>query len=423
MPDNNNIFSSELDQILEKIISRNFTSETELLNYFVQEIVNHKGLEILGGRLWKIKPEFQAYELTFQHGTVIEIELGFRQSLSDKYFYSELIKLQNETAISSEESNVELQKKGVKHYAMTGVGELIHLKEGKFFNYLIGLNANKYDEAFFSTLKVISRLMTIALRDFQRNKIDSKLNRELNQAADIQRKLLPENYLEFHDYKIFGVCLPDREIGGDFFDYIVHRGKDSEETIGVVICDCASKGLPAAIQSLFVSGAVRMGMGFAPKISLMLGKLNNLIHRTFSRDRFVTLFYGELTLSSNRLILYANAGHCSPIHYRPEKDKFQELDPTGSFLGIELHQKFNIENCRMFQGDILVLFTDGISEAQNSKGELYGSDRIKNVIRNNKNLEAKEIAYMLLEDVQKFSVNSIYNDDKTIVVIKRDKRV
>jgi sigma-B regulation protein RsbU (phosphoserine phosphatase) len=180
--------------------------------------------------------------------------------------------------------------------------------------------------------------------------------------------------------------------------------------------------MPAAIQALFVSGAVRMAMGFSPKISNMFGRLNNLINKTFSRERFVTMFYGELTLSSNRLILYANAGHCPPIHYRSSKDKFQDLPATGKFLGIEPNQKYKLENCRMLQGDTLVLYTDGISEAMNSKGELFGEKRIMEVIKANHDKTSKEIAYAILEQVQKFSANSIYNDDKTLVVIKRDSK-
>lgn len=420
--ENLNVFSKELDKILEYIISSEFESELDILSALVSEIVKDKNLDIIGGRVWLLDKEDNAYKLKSQFGDMLEIPLDFKQNLSDNHFYSEMLQLRKEQVLKGNEPNKELKKYGIGNYAGAGVGDVIHLENGKFFKYLLGFNANKFDDEFFDLLRTISRLATIAIRNYDSNKKTTEFNRDLYQAAEIQNNLLPDHYLEFHDYKIFGVCLPDRKVGGDYFDYIKNQDKDEEESVGILIADCASKGMSAAIQALFVSGAVRMAMKFSPKITNMMGRLNNLIHRTFSRERFVTMFYGELTLSSNRLILYANAGHCAPIHFRPSKDRFKELNPTGGFLGTLPHQKYKLENCRMMPGDTLLLYTDGISEAQNEQGELFGEDRLREIIKNNYEMSANEIAYKVLEEVQLFSTNSIYTDDKTVVVIKRDKK-
>ncbi|MFN3194511.1 MAG: PP2C family protein-serine/threonine phosphatase [Chlorobiota bacterium] len=415
---------SDIEQILDDISANDYDTELEILSDLVNQLIKSVDRKMIGGRVWKLRPDKYAYELLYTAGDMREIPIGFLNSLSNELFFNEINSLRTNKILTNREQNKELQKFGLGNYAGMGVGELIHLESGKFFEYLIGFNADVFDDELYENLRIISRLATIAIRNLGIKKKDKHQGKELNKAGEIQRNLLPEHYTEFHDYKIFGLCLPDQEVGGDYFDYIRNESKDTEEeSLGVLVCDCASKGMPAAIQALFVSGAVRMAMGFSPKITNMFGRLNNLIHKTFSRERFVTMFYGELTLSSNRLILYANAGHCPPVHYRPSRDKFQDLPPTGGFLGIMPNQKYKLENCRMLQGDTLVLYTDGISEAMNAQGELFGEQRIRDTIKEHNEKSCKEIAYMILERVQKFSANSIYNDDKTLVVIKRERPV
>lgn len=411
----------ELESLLDNLTTNDYQTELDILSNFVTQLINSADKPITGGRVWKLNQENFSYDLKFQAGKMREIPLGFSNSLTDELFHKELLSIRKDKIIRSEESNEELIRYGIGNYAGVGVGEVIHLQSGKYFEYLLGFNADDFNDEFFDDLRIIARFATIAIRDLAIKKKDENHGKELSKAGEIQRNLLPEHYIEFQDYSIFGICLPDQKVGGDYFDYIRNSASETEEeSLGVLICDCASKGMPAAIQALFVSGAVRMGMSFSPKISNMFGRLNNLINKTFSRERFVTMFYGELTLSSNRLILYANAGHCPPIHYRPTKDKFQDLPATGGFLGIAQNQKYKLENCRMLQGDTLVLYTDGISEAMNAEGELYGEKRIMKIIKDNHQRSSKEIAYQLLESVQKFSANSIYSDDKTLVVIKRD---
>jgi sigma-B regulation protein RsbU (phosphoserine phosphatase) len=413
---------SDIEQILDEISANDYDSELDILSDLVNQLVKSVDRKMIGARVWTLKADKYAYELLYSAGDMQEIPIGFLYSLSNELFFNEINSLTTNRILTNREQNKELQKFGIGNYAGMGVGELIYLESGKFFEYLIGFNAEVFDDELYDNLRIISRLATIALRDLGRKKKDKHQGKELNKAGEIQRNLLPEHYTEFHDYRIFGLCLPDQEVGGDYFDYIRNDSQDTEEeSLGVLVCDCASKGMPAAIQALFVSGAVRMAMGFSPKITNMFGRLNNLIHKTFSRERFVTMFYGELTLSSNRLILYANAGHCPPVHYRPSRDKFQDLPPTGGFLGIMPNQKYKLQNCRMLQGDTLVLYTDGISEAMNSQGELFGEQRIRETLKEYNEKSCKEIAYMILEKVQKFSANSIYNDDKTLVVIKREK--
>ena len=405
----------DIYKLVEKLVSGNFRNELSFLKTLVREIVRHKDFEIIGGRVWELNIQEKSYELRYQYGEINKIPKNYKIGISDYPIFSELY--HKRTALY-EETDELLKEKGINLYSVAAVGDLIRIGQHYYFKYLLGFNAEHILQSFYETLNVISSVATVKLRDLSHKEIQKRIQRDISKASEIQRSLLPPHNIEFHDFDIFGVCLPDSDVGGDFFDYLRNKS-DEEDRIGIVISDAASKGLPAAIQALFVSGAIRMAQSFSPKISSLLSRLNTLIFDTFPYERFVTLFYCELTLSSNRLVLYANAGHCAPIHFRREDKSFRFLKPTGGLLGLIREQSFNVENIRMKPNDILVLYTDGISEAIDHNGNIYGEVRICELIKKYRDEPAKNIAYMIIEDVQKFTANSNYNDDKTIVVIKR----
>lgn len=412
------VFSNQRDtyKLVEKLTSGRFKSEISLLKSLVKHVVDYGEFEIIGGRIWEIDPTGKVYILRYQNGKVKKIPNDYQMSITDHPTFSELS--EKRTVLQKETDRI-LLAKGIEVYSATGVGEIIKLRHGKYFKYALGFNAPKILQSFYETLSIISSVATIALRTLSSQAEQKKIQRDLHQASDIQKSLLPEHYLEFKDYKIFGVCTPDSEVGGDYFDYF-KSAEGEDENIGIVVSDAASKGLPAAIQALFVSGAIRMGKAFSPRISQLLSHLNTLIFDTFPYERFVTLFYCELTTSKNRLVLYGNAGHCEPIHYRPTEDSFKKLGPTGGLLGIMRQQQFEVENIRMHSGDVLVLYTDGISEARTKTNTFYGEERICRLVKKHHKLSPDKIAYKILQDVQKFSIDSSYTDDRTLVVIKRD---
>lgn len=414
----NKTFEHQLDtyKLLEKLTSGNFKKELTLLKSLVRGIVNLKEFEIIGGRIWQIDPATQEYQLVYQYGNISKIPKNYRIKIDEHPILSNLIKAR--TIVNYETDKV-LKEKGIKLYSVTGVGDIIRLKNGKYYKYALGFNAPEITETFNETLNIINSVVNIALKNLKTNQQSEKMKKDILKASEIQRSLQPDHKLKFHDYDIFGVCIPTDFVGGDYFDYILHSVEE-EERLNVLVSDAATHGLPAATQALFLSGAIRMGSTFAPGISRFIGKLNNLIYDKFPFERFVTLFYCELTLSKNRLVLYANAGHCPPIHYRPETDSWQKLDSTGGFLGLLQNQKFGVENIRMHKGDILVIYTDGISDARNVNDELFGEQRIVKILQQCYNETPENIAYRIIEEVQKFSAGSNFSDDQTIVVIKRD---
>lgn len=407
----------EIYKVVENITTGHFIDELDFLKHLIQEVVGYSDFQIIGGRIWMLNPEDLSYSIKYQYGNVQKIPENYKLYISDQPVLATLH--EKRTSLNREDDPV-LKSSGILVYSVTGAGEIYKLPSGKFYKYVMGFNANEILQSFYETLNIISSVATITLRSIN-NQDHIKIQKDIIKASEIQRSLLPEHYAEFYDYKIYGVCIPDSAVGGDYFDYF-RNNADDEERFGIVISDAASKGLPAAIQALFVSGAIRMAQAFSPKISTMFARLNSLIYDTFPYERFVTLFYCELLPTSNRLVLFANAGHCSPIYYRVEKDETFELNPTGGLLGLVQHQKFNVENIVMRPGDILAIFTDGISEAQNKEGVPYGEARIVEMMKKHKHRSAKEISLLIIEDVQKHASSDSYNDDRTLVIVKRDPK-
>jgi len=119
------------------------------------------------------------------------------------------------------------------------------------------------------------------------------------------------------------------------------------------------------------------------------------------------------------LFLYANAGHNPPLFIRKNSDEIILLQPTGPVLGPTPMARFTVENINFEKDDVLLIYSDGITDSANAQFENYGDERLVNILKASKHLSAKEICYTVLNDVLKFSARGKYSDDKTIVVIKR----
>jgi serine phosphatase RsbU (regulator of sigma subunit) len=411
-------------KLVEKLIAGDYPDVQSMLKSMVKEIVDLNHFDIIGGRIWELNSLNLSYKLVYQYGKFNRIPDEYEIKIEDQPILKDL---STKHVLLSSETDFTLKELGIKLYSVIGIGEIFKLKIGKYYEFAVGFNAPEIQQTFFELLNIISGVASSAILNLRaksqlQNELVStkKFQRDLDKASEIQRQLLPNHYKRFHDFDVYGHCIPDEGVGGDYFDYII-REDIEDDSLSIVISDAASKGLPAAIQSLFVSGAIRMGLSYATRIADVFAKLNTLIFDTFVYERFVTLFYCELTLSENRMVLYLNAGHPAPIHYRPQKDKISHLNPTGGLLGITRNQKFGIENIRMHRGDVLVLYTDGITEAMNAESEMFGEDRIADIIKIHHKRPAKEICLLVIEEVQKFTAGSSHVDDRTVIVIKRDR--
>jgi sigma-B regulation protein RsbU (phosphoserine phosphatase) len=150
-------------------------------------------------------------------------------------------------------------------------------------------------------------------------------------------------------------------------------------------------------------------------------RINQLVNKIFADDKFASLFYGELSDDKGGLFLYANAGHNPPFFIRGNSNDVLRLNSTGPVIGPTPNAKYSIENINFLKGDILVIYSDGVIESTDQDFNYYSEERLIEKIKILKHKPVKEIAYTILEDVIKFSKKGKYNDDKSLVVIKRVK--
>jgi len=405
-----------LYKTLDAIASGNFNDDKELLKYVLDQIVFKENINVTGGRLWKLDPAKQGYKLLYQTGNVQTIPEDFLLQIKDYKIFESIAK---QRTILADETNKMLIEKGIFKYSASGVGKKISINGNRFYEYLLAVNSDEIGEDLRYILNIVATVLTSKLRERYLTQSRQNLIQDIDRAKELQRSILPEHEFKFHFYSIFGVTIPAEIVAGDFYDY-VKIGED-EERVGIVVGDAASKGLAASAEAMYIAGAIRMASTFQIKISPMMYRTNQLVNKIFKDDKFISLFYGELSKDKNGLFLYANAGQNPPIFYQKESEKISLLNPTGPLLGPAPNSKYETDSINFNNGDILVIYSDGIVDSANENYDFYGETRLENIIIENSNRKPKEIAMAILDDVLKFSTaESKYQDDKTVVVIKRE---
>ncbi len=406
---------TQLRKTIESFSTRKFSSSKDLLTHVVMQIVQHASISIQGGRVWQLKPSTLSYSLIAQVGAVQHIEENFELKVSEYEMFRMLPK--KRTVVLKETSRY-LRSRGIRRYSATGVGEIKTVGTLKLFEFILSFNASLGHEEAATTLDIIGLSVTEMLRSWRNERRSRALEKELDQARKIQKSILPEHEMHFHNYEVFGVSIAAREVGGDFFDYIEN---DEKDRLAIVIGDAASKGMSAAVQALYVSGALRMGASFQTKIGTLIQKINVLVNRIFLDERFITLCYCELTNDTRGLCVYVNAGHNSPILFHATSGTTELLESTGVIIGPFPDQVYRRESAVIEKGDVLLLYTDGLSEAVDAAGVLYSEKRLAKMLARVKDRSAKEIAQEILQSVEVYSAKGKLTDDKTVVVVKRVK--
>jgi len=405
----------KLHKLVETISSGQFESEKDMLITTINKIVENENIDINGGRLWKLDEAIRAYAILYQTGNVERINSDFKLKIDDYPIFDLITK---ERTILGNETNQVLREAGIFKYSASGVGSRKKIDSKLFYEYLLALNTNKIDDDFRITLNIIATALTSQIKQKRSSAKEKHLRDDLDKARQLQKSILPEHEYHFHDYELYGITDPAEIVGGDFFDYL-EFGEDGER-LGIAIGDAASKGVSAAAEAMYISGALRMANGFEIKIAALIRKMNQLVNKIFEDDKFASLFYGELTNHRSGLFMFANAGHNPPMLLKYKNGEIDFLNPTGPLLGPAPNAKYFIESVNIHPGDVLLLFSDGVTESANKDFEHYGEERLQSILKNSGNLSAKEIAYTILEDVIKFSKGGQYSDDKTLVIIKRN---
>jgi len=404
----------KLYKTVETIANQKFSSEKEMLIEVLNQIVENEEICATGGRIWKLNPEDITYQLLFQTGTIEKIDSDFTIEINDYPLFDSVAK---ERTIMGNETNEVLRQKGILKYSASGVGEKFKLNGKVYYEYILALNSDDLNEDLMLTLNIIATALTSQIKQKRYSRSAKELIADLDKARLLQKSILPEHEYKFHNYIIFGVTDPAEIVGGDFFDYL-EIGEDKDK-LGVIVGDAASKGVSAAAEAMYISGALRMASSFEIKISPFMKRMNQLVNKIFSDDKFATLFYGELSSDKGGLFLYANAGHNPPFFVRSNSDDITLLNPTGPLLGPTPNAKYTVDNINFKLDDVLLIYSDGVTESADGEFKPYGEERLIKRLKEVKHLSPKEITYSILDDVINFSKSGKYNDDKTLVVIKR----
>jgi serine phosphatase RsbU (regulator of sigma subunit)/anti-sigma regulatory factor (Ser/Thr protein kinase)/transposase len=272
----------------------------------------------------------------------------------------------------------------------------------------------------FGQLANIFNDMTSKIQDSQKGMMENeRMQQEMQVAQEIQHTLLPREFPQIEGYEIGATYRAAKEVGGDYYDFFWV----DPTTLGIVVADVSGKGVPGSLVMTMIRTAMRLEARGNRSSSSVLGKVNQHVTADMKRGMFVTMFYIILD-SRNRSINFSSAGHNPMILYREKTKEVYFLKPKGFPVGIDLPEEDMFEKSMALQkvslekNDMLVIYTDGITEAMNPESDQFGEDRLTKVIKENAHLTPAEFVEKLNEAVAQFTRGAEQNDDITVVAIK-----
>jgi sigma-B regulation protein RsbU (phosphoserine phosphatase) len=239
-----------------------------------------------------------------------------------------------------------------------------------------------------------------------------KMEEELKTAQQIQADLLPNDSNYGDMLEIAAYTSPSRAVGGDFYDYFAL----DEYRTGIVIADACGKGMPAAMLISQIQAMVRSEISNGNTIERTLTNLNRHLHRHAESGFFATLFYGILD-RRRRVLKFANAGHDFPVLVR-RNGGLELLKSTGPALGVVDSLEHHADTIEIHEGDCILLYTDGITEATSSGGRQYGETQLRDLLIRSRHRSATDILDFVRCDVERFAGPEPQSDDRTIVLVK-----
>nr|WP_319377023.1 SpoIIE family protein phosphatase [uncultured Methanoregula sp.] len=275
--------------------------------------------------------------------------------------------------------------------------------------------------AVFIFSKIIHNILDERKILAEKEKLESEMarkNAELQIAAEIQRNFLPENIPKTEGFDIAAKSIMAKEVGGDFFDILpLEVIPMNKNRTGVMIADVSGKGVPAALFMALSRIVVRVTATWFKKPSQVISFANPIIAENSKTGMFVTLFYGIIDKETMTLT-YVNAGHNPPIVLRQKSGEIDELTLTGVAVGALEDAKYEQQEVALSSGDVVVLYTDGITEAVNDREEMFDVSRLVEIIRRTGHLSSQEIVNEIIGAVTTFSENQPQFDDITLMVVK-----
>jgi sigma-B regulation protein RsbU (phosphoserine phosphatase) len=249
-------------------------------------------------------------------------------------------------------------------------------------------------------------------RDMYFDELERKKN-ELKVAQKIQQTFLPDTIPLLNDFDIAALNIPAKEVGGDFYDFI----PIDDDKIGIVIANVSEKGVPAALLMALSKTIVQTKASKPHEVSDVMEYLNKLVMVEADSGIDLSLFYAVLDIEK-KILTYSNAGHDSPLVYKKSSENIIELVNENFNLGTDINIEFKEYETILKHDDVLIFYTDGIINALNEKGEVFGTRRLKQLIIETHNLPAEIIIQRIKNEISSFSKDKAQFDDMTLVALK-----
>jgi len=272
----------------------------------------------------------------------------------------------------------------------------------------------------FGQIARVFNEMTQRFAESQKNLIEQeRIQQEMQVAQEIQHTLLPREVPQIEGYELASLYRSAKEVGGDYFDFVWV----DDNILGVAVADVSGKGVPGSLVMTMIRTALRLEARSNRSAADVMVKVNGFVTRDMKKGMFVTMFYIVLD-SRRRVINYSSAGHNPMILYREENDQIYFLKPRGFPLGIDLpdpelfKKSMTQEHVSLKKGDLLLVYTDGITEAMNAQRQQFGEKRLTDLVRYYHHLSAQEFIDKLSEEIALFTGDYPQSDDITFVAIK-----
>jgi sigma-B regulation protein RsbU (phosphoserine phosphatase) len=281
------------------------------------------------------------------------------------------------------------------------------------------LHIGLFTTADLDLLSAIASSAAIAIENARLYQVavdKGRMERELHLARQVQSSLLLHTMPQLPGWDFAARWVPAREVAGDYYDFVTPAG--ASPGLGIVIADVTDKGMPAALFMAFTRTVVRVSVDRAASPAEGITYANRLICAENTGGLFVSMFYGLLNPQTGTLI-YVNAGHNPPLHYRRSDGTVSALPGTGMPLGVDAELAYEQRTVDLGAGDVVLLYTDGVTEAVNQHEEEFGTKRLEQVLRDHPDAAALDVAGALERALNTFTGGATPVDDVTEVVVRR----
>jgi len=258
------------------------------------------------------------------------------------------------------------------------------------------------------------QLLDVQIREERRRQED--LQRELDTAHAMQMGLMPSTSPAIKGLSIVGRCVPATEVGGDYFQYF-----EQDDKLSFCLADVTGHAMQAAIPVVLFSGILESQMELDSPIDVLFARLNRSLHRVLDRRTFACFCMAQFDINTKALRI-SNAGCPYPYHYNAETEQVSECEIDAYPLGVREENTYTLQKFDLHAGDMVVLHSDGLVEAENAAGELFGDERISQIVQEagKAGTDPETLLAHLFDEVERFAEGRPAEDDRTCVVLRVD---